>query len=487
MKWKTGWDRQEEHLLPERVEDYVEESNPVRFLEAFVEGQDLKAAGFLFPKENAEGRGRPAYRPADLLKLYLYGYLHQIRSSRRLEEECQRNLEVMWLVGKLTPDFKTIADFRKDNAGAFKGMVRQFNLLCQELGLFGKELLAVDGTKIKGQNARDKNWSQKKLQEQLQQAEEKVAEYLKALEKADQAESTTPKTTGEELRAKINQWQERQKQVQARQEKLQTSAQTQLSETDADSRGMKSSSGHVVGYNVQGAVDSKHHLLIVAEATNAGADQGQLAPIVKAAKQELKIQQADVVADGGYYKGRDIKACQDMNMEPHLPTVCNSPSERAGLYGKNDFGYDAQKDSYCCPAGAELTLRRRMDRDENPTFNYNNPDACRRCPLKANCTEADYRTISRGQYEQSQTRMALAVKAAPEKLALRKTLIEHVWGTFKWLLPGGFLLKGLEKVQAEVSLIHFSYNFKRAMAVVGLEKLLQAMKSRSQTVATSRA
>jgi len=482
MNWIKGWDRQQQHLLPERVEDYVGENNPVRFLSVFIDSLDLRELGFVFPKENAEGRGRPAYHPGDLLKLYLYGYLHQIRSSRRLEEECQRNLEVMWLLGKLQPDFKTIADFRKVNAAAFKKAVRQFTLLCQQLNLFGKELLVVDGTKIKGQNAKDQNWSESKLQKQLKEGEEKVAGYLKALEEADTQEASVSGPTAEELKAKIEHLKKRQNEAKQRLKTLKEAEQTQVSATDPDSRGMKGSSGHMVGYNVQGAVDGKHHLLVVAEVTNEVVDQGQLRPVVIAAKEELRVTQADVVADGGYFKGEDIKACQEIKMEPHLRAVENSPSERAGLYGKNDFAYDARKNTYQCPAGAQLTLRRTMQSEGKVTFAYDNPSACQNCRLKKRCTQAKHRTVSRWEHEESLERMADKVRQAPEKMAARKTIIEHVWGTIKWLLPGGFLLKGLTKVQAEMSLVHFSYNLKRALAVVGLKKLLQALKSEQKAL-----
>jgi transposase len=477
MNWIKGWDRQQAHLLPEQVEEYVSENNPVRLLEAFVEGQDLKAAGFIFPKENTEGRGRPAYRPADLLKLYLYGYLHQIRSSRRLEEECGRNLEMMWLMGKLEPDFKTIADFRKDNCAAFKEVVRQFNKICQDLGLFGKELLAIDGTKIKGQNAKDQNWSQSKLEKQLKRSEEKLEEYMQALEQADAQEALVSKSpTAQELKDKILKLKERQTKVGQRLEKLQQSGESQLSATDPDSRGMKGNSGHLVGYNVQGAVDSKHHLLAVLEATNSVADQGQLATVAQATKEALQIEKAEVLADGGYYKNQDIKACQDMGLEPYVPEVENSPSERAGLYGKEDFRYDAITDTHWCPTGEQLKLRRKTRDKGNILLNYDNPGACAKCPLKHKCTTSKYRTVTRWEHEEHIQRMKRAMAAAPEKIKLRKTLIEHPWGTIKWLLPGGFLLRGLKKVAAEVSLVHWAYNFKRALAVVGLKRLLEVVK-----------
>jgi len=476
MNFLTGSDRQQTQLLPATLEDYVSADNPVRFVDAFVDTLDLKAAGFCFPKENREGRGRPAYGPDFLLKLYLYGYTHQLRSSRRLEAECHRNLEVIWLMRELKPDFKTIADFRKDNAAAFKAVGREFTRLCRRLDLFGGHLLAIDGTKLKGSNARDQNWSQSKLDKQLARIDGRLEEYLRALEQADaQPEASPRKLSGAELQSQIARLKERRARTQERLQSLQQSGQSQLSATDPDSRGMKGAQGHLVGYNVQGAVDAKHHLLVCTEVTQSAVDQGQLARVAQAAKAELEIQKADVVADGGYFKSEDIKSCQELGMEPHLPAVENSPSERAGLFGKRDFRYEPEPDVYVCPNGAALSRRRQMEDKGRVLFNYDNPKACAECPLKARCTKAEYRTVSRWEHEESLERMAAAVAVAPAKLAARKTLIEHCWGTLKWLLAGGFLVRGKEKVGAEVSLAHFGYNLKRALAVVGLEKLLAAL------------
>jgi len=478
MNWTAGSDRHQAQLLPATLEDYVGPDNPVRFLDAFVAKLDLRAAGFQFPKADPQGRGRPAYDPADLLKLYLYGYLQQLRSSRRLEAECHRNLEVLWLLRQLTPDFKTIADFRKDNAAAFKAVVREFTRLCRQLELFGGQLLAIDGTKLKASNAPDQNWSQTKLDKQAAQVEARLEEYLQALAVADtQPAPAAPALSAAELKAKIARLQTRQTQIRERLETLAATGETQLSQTDPDSRTMKSHGRHVVGYNVQGCVDAKHHLLATTEVTNTAADQGQLAPVAQAAKAELQIQQADVVADGGYYKSQDIKACQDLGLEPHLPAVENSPSERAGLYGKPDFRYDAAREVYHCPGGAELSRRRQTADKGKVMFHYDHPKACVTCALKARCTPAAHRTVSRWEHEASLERMAAVVAAQPGILAARKTLIEHCWGTLKWLLPGGFLVRGKVKVGAEVSLAHFGYNLKRALAVVGLEKLLAAVKA----------
>lgn len=474
MNWIQGWDRHQQHLLPPQVEDYVDADNPVRFLDAFVQGLDMRKAGFLFPKENPQGRGRPSFHPGVLLKLYLYGYLHQIRSSRRLESECRRNLEVMWLTGGLRPDHKTIADFRKDNAQAFKAVVREFTLLCRKMDLFGGELEAVDGTKIKAQNSPAKNWSKSKLEKTLAKVDERLEKYLKDLEQADtQPEPQSRQLKKEELQSKINKLRQCQEQTQERLKTMEKSGETQISLTDVESRGMKCQGKHLVGYNVQGVIDAKNHLLVVTEVINASCDQGQLAKMAEAANNELNIKGATLVADGGYFTNQDIKQCQEMGIEPHVSPGLYSPSERAGLYGKAEFTYDAEHNCYVCPNQAKLEYQGKNKK--TGFFSYRNRKACASCPLKSKCTESNYRTITRWEHQECIERMLQEMKKHPEKLKARKTLIEHPWGTIKWLLPGGFLVRGLKKVGAEVSLAHWAYNFKRLLKVIGLEGLLKAL------------
>jgi transposase len=476
MNFIAQSDRQQIRFLPPAIEDYVGADNPVRFLDAFVDKLDLKDAGFLFPKDNALGAGRPAYHPSALLKLYIYGYLNQIRSSRRLEAECQRNVELFWLMRELRPDFKTIADFRKDNASAFKNALREFTRLCRQLDLFGGQLLAIDGSKFKASNAPHLNWSQGLLDKQLAAVDARVEEYVKALAEAD-AQTPAPMASpgAAQLKEKIARLEEKKKQIQERVRTLVQSGQTQISGTDPDSRCMKSRGRMVIGYNVQASVDAKHHLLVTTEVTNTAADQGQLAAVAQAAKDELKIQQADVVADSGYYKGEDIRKCQEMGFEAHLPAPKNSPSERAGLYGKSDFSYDAPSDTYHCPGGAQLTRQsQKMDKGRLIAL-YENRKACRTCACKVNCTQSPHRTVSRWEHEESLERMEKAKASAPEKLAARQSLIEHCWASLKWLLPGGFLVRGKVKVGAEVSLAHWAYNFRRALAVLGTKKLLESL------------
>ena len=378
--------------MPERIEDYVGTDNLVRFLDAWVDTLDLRALGFAFPKADARGRGAPAYPPGDLLRLYLYGYFHQIRSSRRLEAECGRNLELLWLLRKLTPDFKTIADFRKNNADVFKAVLRQFHQRCRQENLFSGELLALDGTKVKAQNAADQNWTQSKLEQQAARLETRLSEYLAALEQADRDEAPRPAAapTAAQLQEKIARLRTRQSEVQSALEEMAQAGVSEISATDPESRAIRSQGRPVVGYNVQGVADAKHPLLVSTEVINAASDQGPLAPMARNAKTELPIEHADVVADGGYVKSQDIKDCQEMGLEPHLPAVPNSPSVRAGLYGKEDFHYDAARDLDQCPAGAELTRCRQMEDKGRVLFNYDNEKACGNCPLKSRCTKAGH-------------------------------------------------------------------------------------------------
>jgi transposase len=502
VNWINGLDRQQSLLLPERLEDYVNSHNPVRVIDAFVENLDLAREGFHFPKEDPLGRGRPAYHPSALLKLYLYGYTHGVRSSRRLEAECRRNVEVLWLLEKRQPDFKTIADFRKDNRTAFKNLLRDFTALCQGLELFGGELLAVDGTKIKGVNHPGRNTSQRKLRRQLEMLEQQIEGYLRALDEADAAEQDAPPPSpsglpsAAQLREKLAALRQTQTHCRQQLETLVATGQMQVSLTDPDSRAMSTGGVSVVGYNVQVAVDAKHKLLVSSAATNAVNDKGQLAPMALAAQaalEQARVQVAGkpseatncstgappvtkVVADSGYYQSQDIKACQDAGLEPYVARCQNSPSEHQGFYGKADFRYDAAQDAYRCPGGATLKRRRIIERENKTEWEYAAPSACASCRCKHRCTAGGYRTLTRWEHEERLERMDERLAQAPAVLPQRKALVEHPFGTIKQrILTGGFLLRGLEKVGAEVSLAHWAYNFKRVVNIVGVAALLRAL------------
>jgi transposase len=355
MKHRAGLDRSQTLLFPERLEDYIGPENPVRFLDAFAGSLDLHALGF--DKARCADTGRPPYDPAVLLKLYLYGYLHRVRSSRLLEAECQRNVEVIWLLGKQTPDFKTIADFRKDNLKPLKAVARQFTLLCRKLELFGGELLAIDGSKFAAVNARDQNFNAAKLQDLIDRADARLAEYLKELDKADAAQQCGAALSQSELTAKIAALRERREWHEELLAELQGGEDKQVSVTDPDSRKMPTAHGTMVGYNAQMAVDAKHKLIAAEDVTNEVTDLHQLATVALEAKANLELKQAEVVADAGYYNAAEVSRCVERGITPYIPKSDTSANTARGLYGKSRFKHDAVKDVYVCPAGVELTYR----------------------------------------------------------------------------------------------------------------------------------
>jgi transposase len=473
MNHRTGLDRSQTLLFPERLEDYVAAENPVRFLDAFVGSIDLHALGFA--KAQCAATGRPPYDPAALLKLYLYGYLHRIRSSRLLEAECQRNVEVIWLLGKLTPDFKTIADFRKDNLKPLRAVCRQFTLLCRKLELFGGELLAIDGSKFGAVNARDQNFNAAKLQDLIGRADARLAEYLKELDTADASEPDGAVPSKTELERKIAALQEKQdwhKELLAQLDE----EQKQISVTDPDTRKMPTAHGMMVGYNAQLAVDAKHKLIAADDVTNEGTDFKQLANVALEAKANLEFKQADAVADAGYYNATEVSRCAEQGITAYIPKADTSANTARGLYGKSRFRYDETKEVYVCPAGAELT--HRFDTYElGRELRYYRASGCKGCALKKQCTRNKAnRTITREENEGLMEAMAARMKAQPEKFKLRKTLAEHPFGTIKrWFGYTHFLLKGLAKVRTEWSLTTLAYNLKRVLNLVSFEKLMMAV------------
>ena len=474
MNHRTGLDRSQTLLFPERLEDYIGPENPVRFLDAFVGGLDLHALGFA--KAQVAATGRPPYDPADLLKLYLYGYLHRIRSSRLLEAECHRNVEVIWLLGKLAPDFKTIADFRKDNLKPLKAVNRQFTLLGRKLELFGGELLAVDGSKFAAVNARDQNFNAARLQELIARADARLAEYLQALDSADAREPERATLTQAELAAKIAALQDKQEWHKELLAQLQDGEVKQVSVTDPDTRKMPTAHGTIVGYNAQVAVDAKHKLIAADDVTNQVTDYQQLASVAIAAKTNLELKQAEVVADAGYYNAAEVSRCAEAGLTAYVPKADTSANSARGLYGKSRFKYDGQKDVYVCPAGAELTYRFNTY-ELGREIRYYRASGCAGCALKPQCTRnKDNQRITREANEDLMEAMAARMAAQPGKFKLRKTLAEHPFGTIKrWFGYTHFLLKGLEKVRCEWSLTTLAYNLKRVLNLVSFEKLMAAV------------
>ena len=473
MNHRTGLDRSQTLLFPERLEDYIGPENPVRFLDAFAGSLNLHTLGFA--KARCADTGRPPYDPAALLKLYLYGYLHRVRSSRLLEAECHRNVEVLWLLGKLTPDFKTIADFRKDNLKPLKAVARQFILLCRKLELFGGELLAVDGSKFAAVNARDQNFNAARLQELIERADERLAEYLKELDQADTAQPGSPVLSKSELEQKIAALQERQDWHKELLGEL-DAEQKQVSVTDPDTRKMPTAHGMMVGYNAQTAVDAKHKLIAADDVTNEVTDLHQLADVALEAKANLELKGAEVVADAGYYNAAEVSRCVEQGLTPYIPKADTSANTARGLFGKSQFRYDAAKDVYVCPAGAELTYR-FATYELGRELRYYRAVGCKCCALKSRCTRNKAnRTITREENEHLMEAMAARMRAQPQKFKLRKTLAEHPFGTIKrWFGYTHFLMKGLEKVRCEWSLTTLAYNLKRVLNLMKLTKLMAAV------------
>lgn len=472
----TGCDRSQTLLLPEAVDDYVCPENPVRFIEAFVDGLDLAAAGFA--RVEAKGTGRPGYAPADLLKLYIYGYLNRIRSSRRLEAETHRNIEVIWLLRHLKPDFKTIADFRRDNRKAFRPVFRQFVLLCKQMDLFGRELLAVDGTRIKAVNNKDRNFTRASLTEFIKLADAKLDDYLQRLDKSDAAEQGTSGSRVKNLAEKIAAVRERRERCKAMLAELDRTGENQISLTDPDSRAMAAHTHVAVGYNVQVAVDTKHKLIVEQQVTNQVVDMGLLSETADPAKKILGVEAIDVVADRGYFKIEDIEACEKAGMVPYVPRPQRGPAVREGMFRKDEFRYDAETDSMICPARQRLppytsSLMRGLKK-----INYANRAACRDCPLRSQCTGNQFRSVSRLENEAVLDRMAARLAQRPGILDLRRESVEHPFGTIKqWMYQGAFLMRGLEKVRAEFSLTALAYNIRRVLNLVPFEVLMATVQA----------
>jgi transposase len=468
-----GSDRSQLLLLPEANDDYVTVDNPVRFIDAFVEGLDLKAAGFA--RVEAKATGRPGYAPGDLLKLYIYGYLNRVRSSRRLEAECHRNIEVIWLLGGLKPDFKTIADFRSVNRTAFKKVFREFVILCRRLDLFGRELLAVDGTRIKAVNNKDRNFTTGSLQKFIAAADKKLEDYLNRLDAGDTQEHAASGSRVKNLAEKIAALKTKRGEYAAHLSRLEKNGESQISLTDPDSRAMAGYTKVGVGYNAQIAVDAKHKMIVEQAVSNDVLDMGLLQQTAEPARQILGVETIDVVADKGYFRTEDIAACEQAGLTPHVPKPQRGPAVASGFFRKDEFRYDAAQDVYICPGGHELKPIRQGRLRDMRKVDYANASACRDCPLRARCTDT-YRAVSRLENEDALERMEERIAERPDILDRRREIVEHPFGTIKqWMNQGAFLMRGLEKVRAEFSLTALAYNLRRALNILGVEKLMAAV------------
>jgi transposase len=476
MSYLRGPDREQVQLLPASVEEYVGPESAVRFIDAFVEGLDFAKLGFA--RAQPAGIGRPPYHPADLLKLYVYGYLQRIRSSRRLEAEAARNLELIWLLRGVKPDFKTVADFRKDNRKAFKPLFRQFNLLCRTLGLFGAELVAIDGSKFKASNNSRRCYSQKQLRELIEKIETRIDDYLSQLEQQDEEMSgaaAPPKA--EQLREKLQLLKERKGEYVELLADLKLRDEKYVALTDADARPMKGANGYVLGYNVQVAVDAKHDLIVTEEVVQDAADINQLHSMAQAAKTELGVERLQAVADKGYHQADELEGCEQAGIETFVPQV-----ERPGVISKGQemfpkakFKYDSAADTYECPAGQRLPRQNEYELNGNIWIYYHDARACKNCKLRSQCTPSRHRTIARRKNEEVVERAARRVADKPQMMARRREIVEHVFGTLRQWTHDDFLMRGLEKVRAEFSLSCLVYNLKRVLNLMPLGELLKRM------------
>jgi transposase len=477
-RFLVGADRGQSTLLPECLDEWIDESNPVRAVDAFVDALDLGKLGFegVVP----EVTGRPSYHPSALLKLYIYGYLNRVQSSRRLEREAGRNLEVIWLLGRLVPDDKTIADFRKDNGSAIRKVCAQFVALCRDLGLLTKASVAIDGSKFKAVNNRDRNFTRAKVERRRAQLEESVARYLSQLDTADlqePSEALAAKTA--HLKEKLAKLESEMQRLAAMEKQMLASPDQQISLTDPDSRSMATSGrgSGVVGYNVQVAVETEHHLIVTHEVTNSGSDRAQLANMGRQAREVLGVDKLEAVADRGYYNSTEIKACDDAGIAVTLPKPMTSGAKSDGRFGKQDFVYNAAEDVYRCPAGEKLAYRMTTEQDGKMMRRYWT-NACPNCLLKSKCTTGNERRIPRWEHEHVLEAAQKRLDENPQAMRARRETVEHPFGTLKMRMGAThFLMKRLPKVATEMALHVLAYNLTRVMNIVGVKPLLAAIRA----------
>jgi transposase len=474
-RFVVGADRSQSTLFPERLDDYLGDDNPVRAIDVFVEELDLAELGF--GGVEPEATGRPAYHPATLLKIYIYGYLNRIQSSRRLERECQRNIELVWLTGRLMPDFKTIADFRKDNGEAIRKVCREFVVLCRRLELFSDASVAIDGSKFKAVNTRDRNFTQAKMQRRLEQIDESIARYLAQLDSADRQVEAVPEAKITRLNEKIATLRQEIQRLNALNAQMMQTEDKQISLTDPDARSMATSGrgSGMVGYNVQSAVDTKHHLIVSHEVTNVGSDRAQLSNMAEQARTAIGSETIEVVADRGYYAGEEIKACEDAGITVYLPKILTSGAKAEGRFGKQDFVYVAEVDVYLCPAGQQLTYRYTREEAGKKLRRYWT-SACQACALKSKCTTGRERRIARWEHEAILETVQARLDRNPDKMRVRRQTVEHPFGTIKsWMGSTHFQMKTLKHVGTEMALHVLAYNMKRVMRILGVGGLMAAI------------
>ena len=478
-RFVEGTDRSQLCLLPECLDDWVQEDNPVHVIEVFVEALDLGALGFAGVTPAATGR--PAYHPAGLLKLYIYGYLNRVQSSRRLEREAGRNVELMWLLRRLVPDHKTIADFRKDNGRALRQVCVRFVALCREMGLLAGGTVVVDGSKFKAVDNRDRNFTHAKMARRLAQIEESIARYMDQLDSADRQEpSEAVATKTARLQEKIGRLRQEMGRLAALDGLMRQSPDQQVSLTDPDARSMATSGrgSGVVGYNVQVAVEAEHHLIVTHEVTTVGNDRAQLAPMAKAARETLGVEELHVIADRGYFDGEQVKECVDAGLTVTLPRPLTSGAKAAGRFGKQDFVYLPDQDAYRCPAGAVLPYHYSNVEKGMELRRYWSSSACLVCRIKRQCTTSKERRITRWRHEHLIEDVQRRLDESPDLMRVRRETVEHPFGTIKARMGAThFLMKRLPNVAAEMALHVLAYNLTRVMNIMGRQQLLSAMRA----------
>ena len=473
-----GENRYQATLFPEQLDDYITEDNSVRVIDTFVDSLKLKKLGFEAKPTN---KGRPGYDPALMLKLYVYGYLNRVQSSRRLEREAQRNVELMWLLRRLAPDFKTIADFRKDNGDAIKKVCAQFVLLCKRLDLFSDTEVAIDGSKFKAVNNADRAFSKAKIKRRRESIDQSIERYLEGIKKADKQDTNESRNTKVHLQERLAKVKKEAERLELLEKKLLKTPDKQLSLTDPDSRIMatRGRSSVMVGYNVQSAVDTKNHLILAHEVTNVGNDRAQLSNMAKQAKAILGVEKLDVLADRGYYNGKEILACDENDITPYLPKTLTSGNKAAGLYDRSDFIYDKKTDTYRCPADQILKRRSKSTSGEKVMYRYYTSSlTCGGCPKKENCTTGKERRIDRWEHEAVIDELDQRMANEPDRMGTRRATVEHPFGTIKsWMGHTHFQMKTMSRVATEMSLHVLSYNLKRVISILGVQNLIKAIEA----------
>lgn len=482
--FKTGVSRDQPSFLPAQIEDYVARNNPVRAIDAYVDAIDVEKAGLWLAGSDG-GRGQPPYHPKDLLKLYIYGYTHRIRSSRRLEREVRRNLELMWLLKRMEPGYRTIANFRKENWAALKTLCRDFVLMMRDLGLVGGECVAIDGAFFDGNASKGSITTRKRLAERLAVLDRDIEAYGASLEANDRAEAAYPPSEqdgggdgGEDVARKVAALMEKRAKVQAELAQLDASGETQLSRTDPDARRLSKSGQSVAGYNVQIAVDGKHKLIVASAVVNDGNDSGQLYTMAQAAKEELSVETITALADTGYYNGNALKACEENGIVAYVPQAKRTARlEAQDRISHEAFAYDAEANVYRCPAGRLLspTDGRKTNGNRIEIRYVSRKSDCDACALRSRCVSAKTptRTVYRWEHEAVLERHRARMQNAEAQMRRRAELAEHPFGTLKCRAGyRHFLVRGFDKVRGEWSLMALCYNFSRVLSIVGLDRLI---------------